>query len=401
MTRRLAQLRAYPPIHLDVKYGSDHDRKSLESLPVCENMSTVVRNGIAVPVEQFIGNGLYREPRATHRLGSRALRGLVADRMGKIIDYFDLSSGTVRSRSTAGHDNLAEVTELIGVAGAISVVDALYGTTAADWQRLRSTSNDKTLDFERISNGTLTATVEAKARLKQENLSKAAASIRAKKLAHQNRFSEPLFGIVTVPGQHPGRNAVCHLYDPESPLPAENPKKYQIVNRLLFYYRVLSSFSESFLLQAIAQRIRDLEALPDHSLLDGVPLVNRHGDKMTVPSSIEQATAGMPRLELVGDLYYDVRRKSFLLFGLRRSAVEVIIAQTFSRIGAYQDDAPLTLAQETTVIASVSRKQLELSATGSFRTRESGRVDVKLKGNVFTTSAGVAIGEFSRSDDRH
>lgn len=366
-------------------------------------ISRAVQHGLVVRVEDFIGNGLFREqkPVAGFR-NQKELRARITNRLGQLIDYFDLTSGTVTSRFTEQNYSDSTQTELVGVAAGISAMNDFIGTTQADWRRIPVQSGRKSIDFDCASSGSVIASLEAKGTLNENYISARVREIgKQKASARKSAPVQPLVGVVTYVPSSSKERARCVICDPAIPPIPHDPFKYQLLARLAYYYEVISLFSMSFLLQSLAQRILDIALIEDFRALSGRELVNRAGNPMSVPTSMTVSLTNEPGLRLAGDFIYSRDRQSFIFYGISMRALSIIIAQQFEALCQYRDDLDLSVTTNRRVNALIDRQQInnwasdKTDGTPPGGSRDyPGRAALRLSGALGTTSTGLAFGEF-------
>lgn len=386
-------------ISIDVRVWAN-ERPKLIALREYTAIASLENSGFSIRVADFLANGMYNEYKAgNERYGSgKALRQLVPSRMPRIADYFDFESGTVASTFIDQDESLPGETEVVGVAGTISVMNELFGVTLADWRKIPVKGR---LDFERFSNGQKIIAVEARGRLHRRNVSGAVTEIHKKKAAVRTKNASaayPLLGVVFVPASAPNEIATCYICDPPIPPIEADPRKYRLLARLAFYSDIISTFSKSFILQALVQRTADLAVLNNYDELDGTPLRKRDGETWEVPQSFRTSLSEEQQLGIVGDFRYSADRESLLLFGLIPEVINVLAGQQFDQILRYRNNNLMDLNERTIYANVLSRELRMLGYEQPSGGRDADRRRVRLRGAFASTTSGIVFGEFLPDD---
>ena len=306
-------------IRFNIDYYNNEHRDILMKHKCADRIKNLVDFGLSEKEKEFQVNAMFTEQDG--RPGFRnysELKHLMPSRIQLLEDYIDTSNGTVRSL-VPGQKN--RVTEIVGVATALSVMNQVFNLHRADWERIPETSKRKTMDFQLASDGNDFILVEAKGTVFETgNLHRDAdleQHIKDKKRAHlaENTNLTSLFGVITgIPCQL-GKMAQCLLLDPLFENIEMDPAKYRLLARLYFYSRILRVISRGQLVRALLNRIEVLKRSSKYTEFDGLPLVDIYEEPIVPPpentSSIWNKT--VVKDKIVGQMF-PISKADFFLF---------------------------------------------------------------------------------------
>jgi hypothetical protein len=258
-----------------------------------------------------------------------------------------------------GSDELdPHVTERVGEAIGLSVVNRIHGLTEADWGRIPSRGGagaSPSFDFEVGSDGHHLVQVETKGScvprndLKTSTVSNHKASILGKKAAlapggQSAAASKVLrYGTIAVigDGAHPLR---CWLLDPPPEGVGLVPGRARVLNRIAFLRDWIAFVSpRSSLAVALANRLSDLQAISDPWELDGLPLRRADGEVLSFAGAhgpVERSTFFAGKSVVTDGPHGGVVIQGYgprLFFvGIREALVQLALEQRFSEITAYR-----------------------------------------------------------------
>jgi hypothetical protein len=234
----------------------------------------------------------------------------------------------------------SDVSEMIGVAGGLSVASAIYGLTQADWTKIPITNKSKSFDFNRESaiEGRV-INVEAKGSIvpnnseKHENVLQHKFKIIEKKKDDGFRSKQTTrdsnIGIITVADRNNFLQA--WLVDPVVDDFEIAPRKLKLLKRLYFYYSILKFISKrAYVTITLANRIRTIELTDDYEKLDNLPLLNYDFEKLQVSESFINTHSSDTKKRTVGNVVI-VDNEVFFI-GLEISVINIIVNQNFSDI---------------------------------------------------------------------
>ena len=276
-------------------------------------------------------------------LNSRVLRDLVESNWGPVGTYthFDPKNGKFNSNWGTNNEQ-TYVSKSIGTGGILSVANALFKTTDADWQRI-NVSNHKDFDFLSAvdSDETTLVVTEAKGSIVDDNnykygISGYKSEIKAKKLDEnfKSKYAQGvdmIFGGITV--ADPNNHLKLWLVDPpmESTLSFEQRRRIKLLKRLNYYYRFLGNISwRSTITTVLKNRIRVLENVSDISQLNGLALTNSRGEFLYASISFLENHSHIGD-DIVGTIYFlDSDRAIFI--GLPIQVINLLVYQNFDEI---------------------------------------------------------------------
>lgn len=339
----------------------------------------------------------------------------VVRRWAQALVEFDgqIQFGNSSLRLTSARNMSRGTVERIGESIGLSVASKLHGLHQADWSRISITNTRKTLDFQRLwtaSDGRQFVQVETKGSAARDNKYKTSsvsahrADIKAKKeqATDEERRRGVLYGTIAVLGEGPDSMARCWLVDP--PQEAEgDPRRFKIVTRLRYITDLVSFLaSRSSLSASLQTRMAALDALPDISPLDRIPL--RKGNGQDYPEVTYDAGgehnpwfAGKSVVSdgPAGGQVYLVDARTVMFIGLREELVVYATQQDFSVIEKYHFPAG-TVAKTIECVVPIGRFKQEFQPVIQIPDERSssggGYVRFGLKGLLHYTQSGFIVG---------
>ncbi|MCP3964417.1 MAG: hypothetical protein GY719_41850 [bacterium] len=286
-------------------------------------------NGLSIDEEELFAYAVFVE--WTNQPGWSTYTDLarkMPNRRARFEEYLESAEGrSIRLIRPPTRD----VSEALGVGATLSLTAELLGLTNADFRKIRETSRRKTHDYEhplRASTGSQIIRVEAKGTHDGKSVSSQRASIREKKheerhRASQEGYTEALLGVICDLQYERLRGPTRLLvYDPPADLTLTDPSFVRLVNRLRYYSAELSRITRGHLAVALANRVRDVEALGKNWRdLDGLPLLSARGEPIAVYTSMADSLRTAFGGVFNGRLY-DLRLTKSALRGTPRSVLE-------------------------------------------------------------------------------
>ncbi len=391
-------------LHFDVEY---YDKKHEDMLKNCDcksKMDDIVKNGVRTSFDDFIAYSVFREQKDHDGWRTYSdLKRRAPGRVDKYKDYFDTEGGTVRSKFK-GQNNLdiAE-TEAGGVAASLTIGNSLYDLTEADWTKI-DISKKKDLDFQIAGHDDGYAVIESKGTvvsdtsMKQDTVSKAKKSIENKKEVQRNTESAKpnatYIGVIALFPTNNTQNAKCLLLDPPGPNIDMEPAKYRLLARLTFYLTQIRLLSSSQICAVLANRIQAIANTNDWRSLDGLPLLNRNGNKMDIPYSFYTSKTVVGNNLAFGRVFAIGHRK-FLYYGLDFKVISQIIGQKFSAITRFKSVISDNLHRVHKVGAIVDKEDVtayDNSLEGFTPIKHSNKFSMGMEGRFYASSAGRVFG---------
>lgn len=324
-------------LRFDISFYNDEHQDALMKHKYAHRIKQLVDFGLSEKEKEFQVYAMFTEQDGRPRFRNYSeLKRLVPSRIKLLKHYIDTSNGTVRSLVPGGRN---QVTERVGVATALLVINKVFDIHRADWERIPETSKYKTMDFQLASDGTEFILVEAKGTVFETgNLHRDAAlerHIKEKKRAHlaENTDVTSLFGVITGIPCELEKTAQCLLLDPLFKNIRMDAAKYQLLARLYFYSRILRVISRGQLVRALLNRIEVIKRSGNHLEFDGLPLVDIYGNPIVPPpennSSIWNKT--VVKDKIVGQMF-PVSKTDFVYYALDMDIYRLMVEQNFEAI---------------------------------------------------------------------
>ena len=324
-----------------------------------------------------------------------------------------LKFGNTSLRLTSATNMSSGTTDRVGESIGLSVASNLHDLHQADWDRISITNTRKTLDFERLwtaSDGKQFVQVETKGSATKDNNYKTSsvsahkAGIKAKKkdATDEERKKGVLYGTIAVLDDRPDSIARCWLVDPPQELEGD-PRRYKILTRLRYIADLVSFLaSRSSLSASLQTRLAALDALPDISSLDRIPL--KKGNAKDYPETTFDAArehnpwfAGKSVVSdgAAGGQVYRVDAQTVMFIGLREELVVYATQQDFSVIEKYHFPAG-TVAKTVECVVPTGRFKREfqpvIQIPDEGSSSSGGYVRFNLAGSLHYTQSGFIIG---------
>jgi hypothetical protein len=397
-------------ISVGVEYYNEEHREALQSYPTARKIQEVVKQGIVVPVPEFLTYFLFHKIRSVPSLrsGYSAVREAISHSYGMLSDFVNLEDGFLYLSGEAlmlpGY-----VTEYIGESVALSVMNRVHGVTEADWVPIPKPSEGKFLDYELASSGTQKIQVEAKGSvvedvaLKSNSISNQKLSIEQKKGGTDDGLKGSLrYGAITAIPSGP-QALKCWLLDPPPVDDEREPRDLRIIARLRFLRWIIWLVSpRSHLATALANRARDAEALRQPYELSGIPLANADGSPLEISYNIARYRTfaaffgSRSRVDdgPAGGVVVPLPKRNGLLFiGFRENLLELAAVQNFDEITTYS--APVAALRKR-VLCTVSAREFDtfrIQPENLPRFRKSGGyVHFELEGTLAYSQEGLVFG---------
>jgi hypothetical protein len=313
--------------------------------------------------------------------------------------HYEWNGNSLQSKHAS---NQSFATEMLGVGFSLVMMSCLFdGDIAAiDWSIL-PVGPVKTLDFmNAVSSANFYVQVECKGSVtdnptvKSSTVSAHKADIEAKKVAQsgakKGRYGIKRFGTIAV---IPSANAnttdtICWLLDPPGPTTNTDPVRQRIINRLHGYAYWLSLMApESHLVEALVNRNAALDALRAVAPLDNIPLIRTAGANSyfeNIFSSVDLAVAG----KIISAFFTAtaVSANQILLFGITKSAIDIVENQRFSAISEYRAYSENSgFDTDIVVESSISSRHISGAKDGDSK-------PIAFRGSVFVDIGGTIFG---------
>lgn len=309
---------------------------------------------------------------------------------------------------------LTEVSEHVGEAIGLAVMNRIHGLTEADWGPIpeqRGRGAAQSFDFQLASDGESFVQVETKGSSVDDNRSLVKA-VKAQKrnidkkkrnLAALAKIGNDLhpaslrYGTITVVDARKDGNIRCWLTDPPPSQVDDTPQRFKLLNRVR-HLRDWITFisSRSPLAAALATRVAALEAMTDPFELDGVPLrqgndepfnfaTRRHSTFLASKSRVTDGPAGGVVVQLSD--------RELLFLGIREQILILASEQQFDGIIRYK--AEVGSLTKTIECRFSTRRFQSLRLPPAFRqstTQTGGDFHFRLRGTLHYSAEGLVFG---------
>lgn len=406
-------------IQVEVGFYDDEEERKLLAYPSASLMQALVSQPLRIPQAEFLTYYLFHHIKVG-KPGYRDYRSVAQkvhlwlSAIGECIDYDD---GSVRTPHGAARQ-LTEVTEHVGEAIGLSVMNRIHGLTEADWAPIpeqRGRSAKPSFDFQIASDGRHFVQVETKGSSVEDNrtLSDAVKAQKRKidkkkaKLASlaaddQDPYPASLcYGTIAVVDGRKDGNVRCLLTDPPSEQMDEDPVRFRLLSRishLLDWIYFLSP--RSALAAALATRLADLQTLKNPFELDGVPLLRGTSEPFDIESygmghwSHSTFMASKSRVvdRPAGGMVIQLSKRNLFFIGIREELLAIAAKQSFDVISRYKAEVgsieqtvecTFSLGRYRTLILPASVKADAMKTGGYMRFLLSGKLNYSPGGLVF------------------
>lgn len=288
-------------LKIDIAFYDDNEKQKLLAYPTAATMQALVSQPVEIPRAEFLTYYLFHHI----KVGKPGYRDydtvarkvhLWLSAIGECIDY---DGDSVRTPQGASRQ-LIEVSEHVGEAIGLSVMNRIHGLTEADWAPIpeqRGRSAKPSFDFQVASDGKHFVQVETKGSSVPNNrvLSDAVKAQKRKidkkkeklaELAKNGKDPYPAafrYGTITVVDHRKDGNVRCLLTDPPPDQFAENPANFRLISRLENLRDWVSFIGpRSPFAAALASRVAALKKLKSPFDLDDVPLERGTGESFEI-----------------------------------------------------------------------------------------------------------------------
>lgn len=348
-------------LKVSIDYFNDEHRKLFEAYPNATDIEALIENRSTISKEEFLAYFMFSE--MDNREGFRNYEELsrkIESRQGLIDDYLTFDNNSVQAQVIGASLNNARITERIGVALGLCIVNKIHGLTQADWEKIPeapSRGGHPTFDFEIpiASTGSNFIQVENKGAAVQDNSGKTGTvrnkykDILKKKeylreeeeklniLIHNNLY----YGTIGVLDNRTNSTAKVWLVDPPAFNIEMEPRKYKLVSRLTYY---LEEFKEIGLrpkiLESLENRINEIIGSKDYKALDNKSIDENYPAKGSFYLFMEgnNNLALVDTNEAFGRVFLIERKQRTVpyLIAFPKALMRIIIKQNFEQILNYK-----------------------------------------------------------------
>jgi len=407
-----------PSIKVSVAFYDDTEKALLLGYPTANKIASVVDDGIEIPTAEFLTYYLFHRKRlgtprySDYRKITRKIDQALVSLDG-CIDFREESITTAKGVQK----QLTEITEHIGEAIGLSLINRIHDLTEADWQPIpekRGRNAPRTFDFQIASDGEQIIQVENKGSSVDDN-TQITNTIRN----HKSDISEKKKSIcdLEVKGNYPfparlrygtitaiGRSTPlrCWIVDPPPQDLYADPKRLRLLARMRFLWEWISFISpRSQIASSLATRIASLEKVQDPFKLEGIPLLRGsgkpfkftpvrsrgrwHSSFFAYKSRVSDGPAGGVVLQL---------KKEYMFFvGIRGELLTIAAEQKFDRVVEYKTPAASMSKTVDCLFTKAKFKEMDLPQRLRDRARKTGGYfSLSLKGQLHYSCGGLVFG---------
>lgn len=369
-------------VRIDVEFYTSEEMRKLRSFPSWDGIHDVVEDPIEIPSSELLTYYLFNTKRALpDRYGNYdEISSDIGSLLGPLEQYVDFNGSSVSVPSQVA--NMPDhVTEHLGEAIGLSVINRIHGLTEADWSPIEPRGGPdavSTLDYQFASDGRNLIQVENKGTVIEDNRDKSDSVYQ-----HKSRISDKkgeirrldrrdayphevgiCYGTIAAPDRRSQSVAKCWLADPDPQVPEGPPAEWRLLKRLYFISEWVSFLSpRSQIASALRTRVHALRAIENPFELDGVPLREARGDPfgyVSDPFRGQGRTFMDYKSQVVdepsGGHVVQLDSTRLLLVGIREDLIEMAETQDFSEIEEYKFAAR---SQEDMVLCLVSERRFQ------------------------------------------
>lgn len=404
-------------IRVDVSFFSDEDRRALLRYPTAETLEKVTSEPIQISTAEFLSYYLFHR----QRLGTPGYRdySTVGRKLNvsltALADCVEFTEHSLITAEGVVHQ-LNEITEHVGEAIGLSVMNKIHDITEADWQVIPASSGrgaKPSFDFELASDNHNLIQVENKGssvkdnRTPDENVKTHKRNIAAKKEKlkaldgdDENGSSVSLrYGTITALDPRKDGNVRCWLTDPPAEV-ALNPRRFRLIQRMRFLRDWISFISpRSHLAVALTTRVAALEVLQNPFELDRVPLLrgNREPFALVPFDGYEHSRFLAGKSKIIdgpaGGEIVRVSDRALFLLGMREELLVIAAEQDFEKLLVYKAS---TGTLDKVVACSLSSSRARTIGLPGYVLEEGQRrlstVRFRARGSIQYSPGGLVFG---------
>lgn len=265
----------------------------------------------------------------------------LANRIGMFKEYLGVNDENVYFKFDSNQE-YKDITERIGVAGSLCLINFIHDLTEADWEMIPE-EREKNLDFK-ISDGEKFIYVESKGSILKDNQKKASTtsqhkkSIEGKKRVQRDQKenkTDIFYGVITVADNNPDNTLQSWLVDPDVPSSIISPLKYRLLSRLYFYWTSLKLiFQRTSIQLALINRIKIIEISDNYEIFNGLPLLNANGEKIEIYHGSFSSKSIIEEDGIIGRLVF-LERDKLMFIGFEKNLFDILISQDFHKVTKY------------------------------------------------------------------
>lgn len=407
-------------IQVEVAFYDDAEKTKLLAYPTASVMEELVAKPLVIPIAEFLTYYLFHRI----KLGTEGYRNYKT--IGKKIhialahldECVDFTTHSICVHAPNAKQ-LTEISEHVGEAIGLAVMNRIHGLTEADWTPIpeqQGRNAKPSFDFQIASDGKQFVQVETKGSSVADNrvlsdavkTQKRKVSVKKHKLIDLAKKGEDpnpssiRYGTIAVLDARKDGNVRCLLTDPPFEQVNEDPARFRLLSRMVFLRDWICFLSpRSNLASSLATRVADLEALNNPFELDGVPLLRGTGEPFyiqpygawsrchsTFMASKSRVTDGP-----AGGVVTQLSERALFFVGIREDLLEIATDQQFGELTQYKAEVgSMRKTIECTFSAGrYSSLDLPPSIMNS-STKTGGYVNFLLSGKLNYSPEGLVFG---------
>ena len=305
------------------------------------------------------------------------LKNINTDALSMLCGSIDFNGHSISIPS--GQELLRYITENVGEAIGLSVINKVHGLIEADWMQIDETSSHKTLDYSIASDGSTYIEVENKGS-SNENNSKKLGSVSNHYIDIKKKKSETAalvsagkaisglrYGTITVLDSNANGNVKCWLTDPPATKQYRDPYEYKIKSRLGFFYWIFSLISpKSQVTLELGNRLEEMNNSESFRELNNLPLRRRQSDANSSGDPYETGSdqligenfsfmSGKSRVADGGGTLVRLSEDYLMMIGIRNEVLDYIVKQDFEKLTALHFNSDTQERDKITLVLSESK----------------------------------------------
>ncbi len=219
-------------IGVDIAYYNNGEKQLLLQYPSSEKIIDIVENGVSIPIEEFLTYIFFhrKNPDIPNYRSYKDIEKRICQAFSYLDGYILFDGVSISGPPINPNDSIKSITEHIGEAVGLAIMNRLHGLIEADWIKISSKGGigaSPSFDYQIASTGDQFIQIEAKGsfvinnKLKPSAVSNHKTNIKEKKsklaeLAEENKdpnSSNLRYGIITVIDPNSNRKLKSWLVD--------------------------------------------------------------------------------------------------------------------------------------------------------------------------------------------
>ncbi|HYN54171.1 MAG TPA: hypothetical protein VES38_05650 [Methylotenera sp.] len=372
-------------IKVGVDFYNDIEKQKLLNYPTADTLKQIVFQPLLVPTGEFLTLSLLHRKKSKNPLFDSydKLKNINGDAFRILCGSVDFNGHSISIPS--GQKLLPYITEQIGEAIGLSVINKVHKLIEADWMPIDEKPH-KTLDYSIASNGSGYIEVENKGSSNEDHSKKTSsvsnhyADIKKKKsvtedlVAAGEAISGLRYGTITVMDSNENGNVKCWLTDPPATKQYRDPYEFKIKSRLSFFYWIISLISpKSQVTLELGNRLKLLNNSESFRDLDNSPLRRRQSDENPEGNSYETGSdqligknfsfmSGKSRVVDGGGTLVRLSEDYLMMIGIRDEVLDYIVKQDFEQLTSLHFNSAIEEKDQISLVLSDSKiEKLNLS----------------------------------------